>query len=152
MQDHLHGVCWLSILNHLCNSWGPWISGENPDKLGATWMWVLRGDERSRGCYLHGLTILDTWSGLRNLSWEYECGDWIDSGWRILIAISVPEFYPCIQQVFHLGWTLYPGEGIFAMVLEEILGWPPQVFSWWPDADAWGLSVCSGEVQRGLHG
>lgn len=55
--------------------------------------------------------------------WQLD-GHWMD----VLIPISVPEFYACIQQVLYLGWILSPGEGVFAMVLEEILSWPPQVF------------------------
>lgn len=77
--------------------------------------------------------------------WQLD-GHWMD----VLIPISVPEFYACIQQLLYLGWILSPGEGVFAMVLEEILSWPPQVFSWWPHAEAWTLCVCSGAVQRGL--
>ena len=29
---------------------------------------------------------------------------------------------------------------------------PPPIFLWWPDAEAWGLYVCRGEMKRALPG
>lgn len=70
--------------------------------------WLLLGRECWGGqtgatdAVCMGLTVLDTWSGLMNLSSSLGgYGRWIDSGWRILIPNSVPEFYPCIRQVFY---------------------------------------------------
>ena len=105
LWGHLHAAWRMLafILIHLCSSWRPWVSGENPDELVGIGMWTLR--EKTGASYVHGTDQWDTWSGLRNPSSlgegkreGYGCGDWIGSGWKILIPYSVPE--PYVQSYF----------------------------------------------------
>lgn len=72
LQGHLHREHWLSILNCLCHSWGPRISGENPNKR-----LVLRCE-----CWggKKGVRVLSAWiNNSRLLKWPEDrlLGAWM---------------------------------------------------------------------------